>query len=98
MYQQPKGNEMSQFKVGDKVRVVSITDIDAELDDPKRVMRTNEELSENGFDNVPGPAIGDIGVVTELYFDYYDLSIKLDHDADNNDEYAMVDADLELLN
>jgi hypothetical protein len=88
---------MSKFKVGDKVRVISITDIDAVMDDPKRVLRTNEELSEAGWDNVPGPAIGDTAVVTETYFDYYDVSIKLDRDVENNDEYSMIDADLELI-
>lgn len=88
---------MSKFNVGDKVRVTQVTDIDADYDDPKRVLRTNEEVAEAGLDATSGPVIGDTGVVTAVYCDYYDCSIKLDRDADNNDEYAMIDADLELV-
>ena len=87
---------MSVFKVGETVRVISLTDIDAERDDPNRVMTTNEELAAAGWDASPaGPVIGDSGVVTKTYCDYYDLSIRLDRtDDDISEEFAMVDADL----
>lgn len=90
---------MSKFNIGDKVRVVSITDIDADYDDPKRVMRTTEAVAEwLGWPlETVAPAISDTGVVTEIYNDYYDVSIKLDRDNGNNDEYSMIDADLELV-
>ena len=88
---------MSKFKKGDRVRVVSITDIDADHDDPNRVMTTNEQLAAAGLDAVPGPTIGATGVVADTYFDYFDVSLKLDG-AEAGDEYwSMIDADLELI-
>lgn len=88
---------MSKFKKGDRVRVISITDIDADYDDPKRVMTTNEQLVEAGFIVEMGPVIGATGVVVDFYNDYYDLSIKLDRDGADNEYWSMVEADLELI-
>ena len=89
---------MHKFKKGDRVRVISITDIDADLDDPKRVMTTNEQLVEAGFIQEIGPVIGATGVIADTYGnDYYDVSLKLD-DAPKGDEYwSMIDADLEMI-
>lgn len=88
---------MSKFKKGDRVRVVSITDIDADHDDPNRVMTTNEQLAAAGFDAVPGPLIGDTGTVVDTYGDYYDVSLKLDNADVDNEYWSMIDADLELI-
>jgi hypothetical protein len=82
---------MSNFKKGDIVRLVQITDIDAELDDPKRVIKNDADIAEAGFgDSVH---IGMVGIVTDPAInDYYDLIVEMD-----GETYAMMNADLELV-
>ena len=89
---------MHKFKKGDRVRVISITDIDADLDDPKRVMTTNDQLVEAGFIQEIGPVIGATGVIADTYNDdYYDVSLKLDDAAKGDEYWSMIDADLEMI-
>lgn len=90
---------MSKFKKGDRVRVVSITDIDADHDDPNRVMTTNEQVIAAGFESECGPMIGDTGTVADTYGDdYYTVSLELDKtDSEASEYWSMIDADLELI-
>jgi hypothetical protein len=82
---------MSKFNVGDAVRLVQVTDIDAELDDPNRILKTNEDLATFGF--IEGVQIGSTGVVVDAALnDYYDMTVEFD-----GENYAMVEADMELV-
>lgn len=88
---------MSKFKVGDVVKIVSLTDVDAEYDDPNRVVTDNEtatRLFGAGF-----PLIGDVGVIKDILCDYYDVTVRFNKDdwAETNDFYSFVEADLELV-
>ena len=88
---------MSKFKKGDRVRVISITDIDADLNDPDRVITDNDRLAEV-FGTMPdGLVVGATGTIVDFYNDYYDVSIKLDGQEGTNEYWSMIDADLELI-
>jgi hypothetical protein len=85
---------MSKFKAGDKVRIVSLTDID----DKTKVLRSNEEAYK--FDPSLGGMIGATATVKEYLNDYYDLVITMDEPNENYpefDEPAMLERDLEKV-
>lgn len=81
---------MSKFSVGDRVRVVSVTDVDAERNDPSRVITDPnhpDALDWNGT-----PLIGAVGVVVDVFSDRHARNnIRLDHLAQ---AVAFPDADL----
>jgi hypothetical protein len=83
---------VAKFKAGDRVRVVSVTDIDAELDSPERVITDPDRVFE--FTGCVGPTIGSIGfVVNPATCDYYDLTVQFD---DVDDITSWMEADLVL--
>lgn len=91
-----------KFKVGDRVRVIKLTDIDEPIDSRKRTLWDNDSIRH--FMGAPGnlgPMIEDTGVITELYdSDYYDVSIKLDREGgpESRVGWSMVEEELELIN
>lgn len=85
---------MSKFSVGDRVRVVSVTDVDAERDDPNRVI--TDPNHPDALDWYGKPLIGLVGVVTDVFNDYLDAAVRFDHMAPSDPAPAFVDADLEL--
>lgn len=86
---------MSKFSVGDRVRVVSVTDVDAEFDDPNRVI--TDPNHPDALDSYGKPLIGLVGVVTDVFGnDYLDAAVRFDHMAPSDPPPAFVDADLVL--
>lgn len=85
---------MSKFSVGDRVRVVSVTDVDAERDDPNRVI--TDPNHPDALDWYGKPLIGLVGVVTDVFNDYLDAAVRFDHMAPSDPAPAFVNADLEL--
>ncbi|EHB55709.1 hypothetical protein MycrhDRAFT_2903 [Mycolicibacterium rhodesiae JS60] len=87
---------MSKLKVGDRVRVVSVTDVDAERNDPNRVITDPNHPDALDWDG--NPLIGRVGVVTDVFGnDYLDAAVRFDHMAPSDPAPAFVDADLELV-
>lgn len=87
---------MSKLKVGDRVRVVSVTDVDAEHDDPNRVI--TDPNHPDALDWTGTSLIGLVGVVTDVFpNDYVDAAVRFDHIAPSDPDPAFVDADLELV-
>ena len=86
---------MSKLKVGDRVRVVSVTDVDAEHDDPNRVI--TDPNHPDAIDWTGKSLIGLVGVVTDVFNDYLDAAVRFDHMAASDSAPAFVDADLELV-
>lgn len=85
---------MSKFSVGDRVRVVSVTDVDAEHDDPNRVITHPNHPDALDWDG--DPLIGRVGVVIDVFSnDYLDAAVRFDHMAPSDPAPAFVDADLE---
>jgi len=85
---------VSKFSVGDRVRVVSVTDVDAERDDPNRVI--TDPNHPDALDWYGKPLIGLVGVVTDVFNDYLDAAVRFDHMAPSDPAPAFVNADLEL--
>lgn len=83
---------MSKFKIGDRVRVVQITDLDRELGDPNRVI-TNP-AHPDALDWYGVPLIGLVGVVTDVFNDYLDAAVHFDHMGEGDPDPAFVDDDL----
>ena len=87
---------MSKFNVGDKVKVIQFTDLDADYDAPFRVIKDNETYLEHFGQDVWGPRIGDVGTVTQIWAsDYYTVSVVFE--SDPMEEYSFIDDDLELV-
>lgn len=85
---------MSKFKIGDRIKVVQMTDLDADLDDPNRVIK-DQEANLKLYGGV-GPAIGEIGTVTEVWCcDYYTVSAAFP--SSPLEEFSFIDDDLELV-
>lgn len=85
---------MSKFKVGDRVKVVQLTDLDADLDSPDRVIK-DQETNLKLYGGV-GPAIGETGTVAQIWgSDYYTVSVVFE--SDPMEEYSFIDDDLELV-
>jgi hypothetical protein len=67
---------MSKFRKGDVIRVVQITDIDAELTDPKRVLTDPTDPLTFDWQDPPQTLIGQVGRVVEPFLnDYYDCIV-----------------------
>ena len=95
---------MSKFKVGDKVRVVSITDLDHEFDLPDhRTTDPNHELARD-WQNPEQSWIGQVGEVYEAAMnDYYDVSVHFSWMDEGTDPVryetaCFKEADLEAVN
>jgi hypothetical protein len=77
---------MSKFNVGDKVRVVSITDIDCESSDPERVLTDPTNPLTHDWQNPAVSFIGQVGeVVDATMCDYYDISVHFEWMAGEHD-------------
>jgi hypothetical protein len=87
---------VSRYEPGDRVRVVSLTDLDAELDDPNRVITDNAVAAAVIGEGVV-PRIGDVGTVVSTLCDYYDYEVRMDqkYGTPGNDIFAFPEADLE---
>lgn len=82
---------MTKFQPGDRVKIVSLTDVD----DKSHVLRTNEEAY--AFDPSLGGMIGSTATVKELLCDYYDVVIVMDEPDENYPEFnepPMLERDL----
>lgn len=85
---------MSKFKAGDKVVIVSLTDVD----DRTNVLRTNEEAA--AFDPSLAGMIGATATVKTYISDYYDLVVTMDEPNEAYPEFnepAMLECDLQLI-
>jgi len=85
---------MTKFQPGDRVRIVSLTDVD----DKDHVLRTNEEAA--AFDPTLAGMIGATATVKEYLCDYYDLVIVMDEPNEAYPEFnepAMLERDLEAI-
>lgn len=81
---------MSKFKPGDKVRVVSLTDVD----DKSKVLKSDEEA--RAADQGLGGIIGQIATFDNYVCDYYDCEITLDEAPEEMPkELAMLEQDIE---
>lgn len=87
---------MSKFKVGDRVKVVQMTDLDADFDDPYRVIKDNETYLAKFGRDAWGPQIGDTGTVAEIWAsDYYTVSVEFP--SEPLEQFSFIDEDLELI-
>ena len=87
---------MSRFKPGDRVRVVSVTDVDRDHDDPRRV--TTDPSDPDTHDWNGTTLIGKTGTITEVFGnDYLDAEVRFDHlwTDPHTDLLSFPDADLE---
>jgi hypothetical protein len=83
-------NNMSKFKHGDVIRVVQVTDIDAELTDPKHVHKDPTDEYTMDWRNPPQTLIGQVGVITQASInDYYDCYVRFPWQAENEDMAMM---------
>lgn len=81
---------MSKFAAGQAVRIVQITDIDAEHDDPNRITEVTAETNLEEFGMVAGVTGETVGRIIEPAInDYYDLTVEF-----NGETYAFMQADL----
>jgi hypothetical protein len=85
---------MSKFIAGDRVRIVSLTDIDY-----GDVYTTNEAAAAAATDYVDIALIGKTGTIVEPYLnDYYDCTVRMDGEMPRGYEVlGMVEDDLELV-
>jgi hypothetical protein len=87
---------MSKFAIGDRVRVVQITDVDRDHNDPNRVI--TDPAHPDACDWNGTPVIGKTGTVTTVFGnDYLDAEVRLDYlrGDPTTDLLSFVDADLE---
>ena len=81
---------MSKFTAGQAVRIVQITDIDAEHDDPNRVTVVTADTDLSEFGMIAGVTPETVGRIIEPAInDYYDLTVEF-----NGETFAFVEADL----
>jgi hypothetical protein len=81
---------MTKFNAGDRVRILSLTDIDY-----GDVYTTNEAAAAASATDYAVPLIGMTGTIVEPYLnDYYDCTVRMDAD---NAVLGMVEDDLELV-
>jgi hypothetical protein len=88
---------MSKFKHGDVVRVVQVTDIDAELTNPNRVHTDPTDEITMDWQDPPQTLIGQTGIIIEAFMnDYYDCTVLFSWQDEDDTPMAMKNHDLVL--
>lgn len=83
---------MSKFQVGDKVRVVQVTD---EEQDPPEIITDPNHMMAKDWNNVT--ILGLVGEVVEVWENgYYTAGVRFDHMTED-ESASFIDEDLELV-
>lgn len=86
----------TEFKAGDKVRVIGVTDLDGDYVEAGTMITDPTHEATMDWQNPPQTLIGQVGeVVIPSMCDYYDLTVRFSWNAENED-CAMKEQDLEL--